>query len=548
MSLNEEQTRKIRLKNDLEFYAPRCLMIRTKQGTIEPFHLNTAQKHLHEIAQRQIEDRGYVRIIGLKGRQQGFSTYVQGRAYHKVSWHRGKKAYILTHEAEATKNLFEMAERFHNNCPDGYRPDTNASNAKELSFGGLDSGYRVATAGTKDTGRSATFQYFHGSEVAFWPNADVHAKGAMQAVPSGREAMGTEVWLESTANGRNNYFYHEWRKAEQGESEYEAVFIPWFWQDEYRSDWDSKWSLEPEESRIRDAHNLDYEQLAWRRLKIRELSVMGQRGFEAFKQEYPCTPEEAFDIMAGAAMEKLSRERHILRQFTIPNYWTRFTSIDWGTAKPFSLGWYTVTGEPLELRGQGMYPTRHIPEGSIIRYREWYGWSGEPDKGCRMEAPDVAERILEVEEENGELIDYRIGDTDMWAQHDGPSPQERMWERTEGMFMMGQAKKDRQANYENFRIMIQGTDGIPEFDTTENCRHFWRTVPELQLDEIEPNKGPGKKFEGAEQEDHVYKEVVYALASRAQVTTETERVHAEFKEAKRRSKVDSTRVNPGGGY
>ena len=83
----------------------------------------------------------------------------------------GSRAFILTHEQAATDNLFEMVERFHHHCPDVVKPSTGAANAKELYFDGLESGYRVGTASTKATGRSSTIQFFHGSEVAFWPHA-----------------------------------------------------------------------------------------------------------------------------------------------------------------------------------------------------------------------------------------------------------------------------------------------------------------------------------------------------------------------------------------
>ncbi len=76
-----------------------------------------------------------------------------------------------------------MVERYHSHCPDLVRPATGAANAKELSFETLESGYAVGTAGAKAVGRSQTVQLFHGSEVAFWPNAKTHFAGVVQAIP-----------------------------------------------------------------------------------------------------------------------------------------------------------------------------------------------------------------------------------------------------------------------------------------------------------------------------------------------------------------------------
>ena len=126
-----------------------------------------------------------------------------------------------------------MAARYHEHCPELVKPQTGATNAKELSFDTLDSGYRVATAGSKGVGRSQTIHYFHGSEVAFWPNANEHSAGALQAVPNENE---TEIILESTANGLGNYFHEQWQQAEAGIGDYIAIFIPWFLHQEYRRD------------------------------------------------------------------------------------------------------------------------------------------------------------------------------------------------------------------------------------------------------------------------------------------------------------------------
>src|SRR3546814_7335312 len=103
------------------------------------------------------------------------------RFYWKVTHGKGLRAFILTHRDQATANLFAMAKRFHDRVPRLVRPLTKASNAKELTFGRLDSGYQVGTAKAAGVGRSDTIQFFHGSEVAHWANADEHAAGALQA-------------------------------------------------------------------------------------------------------------------------------------------------------------------------------------------------------------------------------------------------------------------------------------------------------------------------------------------------------------------------------
>ncbi len=167
----------------------------------------------------------------MKGRQQGCSTYTEGRFFQRVTHYKGLRAFILTHKDEATAAIFGMAKRFYTHCPVSLRPLRSASNAKELVFSLLDSGYKVSTAGSEGTGRGETIQLFHGSEVAYWPNAETHVAGALQAVP---DEPGTEIILESTSNGRQGLFYAMCAAAMRGEGEYILVFIPWFWQREYR--------------------------------------------------------------------------------------------------------------------------------------------------------------------------------------------------------------------------------------------------------------------------------------------------------------------------
>jgi hypothetical protein len=219
------------------------------------------------------------------------STYIGGRFYHKVSWNKGIQAFILTHALDATQNLYKMAQRFYENTPSCVKPEVSTSNAKELIFGILDSGYKLGTAENKAVGRSATIQLLHGSETSFWANASEHAKGIMQAVPG---EPGTEIILESTANGLGNFFHQQWQQAEAGLSDFIAIFVPWFWQDEYQREPPADFSITSEEHELAVYYNLNNAQLNWRRYKIAELSVTGQDGEKAFRQEYPNTPDEAF--------------------------------------------------------------------------------------------------------------------------------------------------------------------------------------------------------------------------------------------------------------
>lgn len=286
---------RLELHDDFEAYADACLKIRTKAGKVEALRLNRSQRYLNDRLQKQLADKGKVRALVLKGRQVGISTYIAGRFYWRISHKRGFRAFILTHIDVASDNLFDMAKRFHENCPEMMRPATGKANAKELSFARMASGYKVATAGSAEVGRSETLQLFHGSEVAFWPNAQKHSAGVQQAIANVPE---TEVIFESTANGIGNAFHAAWKAAQRGETDYEPIFIPWFWHEEYASTLAAGWRPPQAFLDYEEAYGLERSQTHWAWLKNRELVVTAGGSPDEpcwqFRQEYPANADEAF--------------------------------------------------------------------------------------------------------------------------------------------------------------------------------------------------------------------------------------------------------------
>jgi len=306
------------LRGDLRLFAQQCLTVRTKSGTFEHLQFNRAQLEIHRRLEQQREQYGWVRALILKGRQQGCSTYVGARFYHKTSLNRGRNTYILTHEQPASDTLFGIVDRYQRNNP--IAPHVGTSNAKELEFDKLDSAYSVATAGQKAGGRSKAISFFHGSEVAFWPNAPEHFAASVQGVPL---EPGTEVILESTSAGAGGEFYERCCDAENGNSDYQLIFIPWWFSDEYARDPEPGFSLSQEEvsgdmseQEYQDTFKLTLRQMAWRRAKLREL-----RDPLLFRREYPATVQDAWTAPPGhepyiAPLEALrARKRHSVESY-----------------------------------------------------------------------------------------------------------------------------------------------------------------------------------------------------------------------------------------
>src|SRR6478672_562113 len=153
-SVVSEGQHTLRLQNDLEYFAKHALQIRPKDGRPSPFVFNKAQRKLHELLEKQKREKGRVRAVVLKARQLGVSTYVAARMFHRTINNPGLRTIIIGHERRASSNLFQIVKRFYENMPEELRPQTGTSNAEELIFDRIDSGYLVSVATTEGTGRS----------------------------------------------------------------------------------------------------------------------------------------------------------------------------------------------------------------------------------------------------------------------------------------------------------------------------------------------------------------------------------------------------------
>jgi len=263
---------------DLPFedFCARYLVVQNKAGEIVPLVLNRAQRHL--IANLTGRD------IVLKARQLGMSTVIQAKLFYEQM--RGNaRTYTLCHDDDLTSTLRRMVDRFYDHLPDVDRPPRKFANALLTTYPVLNSEGSIATVGGtagKRKGRGSSVTHIHGSEVAFWPDAESVMGAALQA---GNPA----IVLESTPNGMTGWFYERCMEALDGDSVWTLHFFPWWWDDEYRiplADGEAL-AYTPEEQALVEAHGLDAEQIKWRRNKQRELR-------DLFPQEYPEDPYSCF--------------------------------------------------------------------------------------------------------------------------------------------------------------------------------------------------------------------------------------------------------------
>lgn len=291
-----------RLKHEFKYYAPRMLKIRTKDGQLLPFKFNNMQLKIDAEIERQRALGKPVRIVILKYRQGGASTYTEGRIFHSTSMNEFTNSLIVAHEEDASTNLFSMSKLYYDELPVPLKPMKKSSNAKEVVFEnptldqkeklnnpGLRSRIKIATANNMGAGRSSTTHNLHASEVAFWRDGKTIMLGLMQAVPNTPNTM---VILESTANGVGGYFYDEWQRAKNGDSDFVALFFAWFEEPQYEMDVPHDFVPTSEERDMMQRFpEITHRKLVWRRWCIKN-NCGGDP--ETFKQEYPSDDIEAF--------------------------------------------------------------------------------------------------------------------------------------------------------------------------------------------------------------------------------------------------------------
>lgn len=203
--------------------------------------------------------------------------------------------------------------------------------------------------------------------------------------------------------------------------------------------------------------------------------------------------------------ELIVRPRDILQD--IPPHTLRFRSMDWGSAKPFSVGWWAVSDG-----------TWGLPKGALLRYREWYGSTGEANKGLKLDAKQVAHGILA--REKGEHMTYGVADPSMWIRNGGPAIAETML--LEGV-MFKKADNKREPGWQQMRMLMggipldhlnpEGPRTDPMLFVCEDCEDSIRTIPTLQHDEDKPEDLD------TEAEDHAADDWRYAVMSRPWVKT-----------------------------
>lgn len=227
-----------------------------------------------------------------------------------------------------------------------------------------------------------------------------------------------------------------------------------------------------------------------------------------------------WDIIDGAFFDCWNSDLHVLRPVELPKFWYRFRSGDWGSASPFSFGWWAVASDDFYHKDNDIV----IPRGALIRYREWYGVATDADgtikanKGLKLTAEEVARGILD--REVGDNITSGVLDPSAFDVNGGPTIASRMasvgvhFRKAENKRTPGRGAL---SGWDQMRGRLIGHGGRPAIYCFSTCINSIRTIPALQHDK--------NRVEDLDttMEDHAADEWRYACMSRPYIRPEPEK-------------------------
>jgi hypothetical protein len=305
-----------------EYLVEMFFCIVDKEKNTVPFFLNEVQKSFIDDLNQAVEDykagkRLNLKFLVLKGRQQGFTSFITAYQLACTITRKNFEGFTAADENNNADTIFENKAKYpYSQLPKAIQPTEKYNNRKQLRFDKINSSWEVKTA-SKNMGRSRTINFFHGSEAAFWHDG---ISGTQAGLGEALTKDAIQI-LESTANGYNEF------KDAWDSGKWENKFYEWWKTPEYRMKFESpekgkdfrekihtldKWIWK----RCRWLHEviqLDWEQIYWYFNKYD-----GYLNKELIKQEYPCSPDEAFLASGNCVFNKeilVERKEYLKRLY-----------------------------------------------------------------------------------------------------------------------------------------------------------------------------------------------------------------------------------------
>ena len=351
--------------------------IRTEDRKLR--YLNMSERPIQEALFAKAEERGHrgIRIINVKARKLGVTTLWSLYYLDDTLWTPNTTSCILAHTESDVRKLFQIVKTAYRNAPDAvklasgkiwYKPTAKYDNVNELVFDGINSKIYVALQSRGETNNN-----LHVSEAAHIPDDEERMAATMESVPN-RE-FGSNITVESSANGIGGWFHDSWYDAEAKMSQFEPVFFPWFSVPKNRVTPPADFYPTKEEEHLiakvaeRYGVTLEPSQVFWwRQKKVERKRLMNQ--------EHPTFPDDAF-LSSGMMVfeEQAVKDIQVKEPLRTIQDGTRI----W--AEPKAGRRYIVSGDPAEGvggdGGSGVVPERrrghrrrHARPGGRVRKRQ----------------------------------------------------------------------------------------------------------------------------------------------------------------------------------
>lgn len=300
---------RLEIKRNPEYLIELEFVIVDKKKQVVPFFLNEVQhdfmKRLNESIKKFSEGKlSSLSFLVLKGRQQGFTSFITAYQLACCVLKRNFEGFTLADAISNAQTIFENKAKFpHRNLPEPLKPTEKLNNRNEIRFIKLNSSWEVGVA-SKNVGRSRTINFFHGSEAAFW---QVQMSDLQAALSPAMTEDCISIY-ESTADGFNDF------KDMWDSGAYINCFYEWWRTPEYTTKFESRRKKEEFLDILKNGTGWIADRLRW--LKGRNLKI-GQLYWyyktweklvdkDKIRQEYPCTAEEAF-LMSGRPVFDLEK-------------------------------------------------------------------------------------------------------------------------------------------------------------------------------------------------------------------------------------------------
>lgn len=268
-----------------------CLQISSKNGDLIKFCPTRSQIKVMRAFMRQWERNNHnVRLVILKGRQQGISTLCHALIFWFLITHDGMRAMLMANtqrdlERIHFKRFADMARSFD------FKPISAINiTAKTLEIDHGEEPHCFAEgrwAQTESGVRGGTFNAVHLTEIDWYRNFEECFATVMGAVTA---KSNTVVLIESTSCGHGN-LYNLYNKHIEGNSNFEFIFLPWFNEPEYTLPLTEPLVLTDGQKEMQATYNISDEHMNWYQKMLWNMGNDETR----MKHEFPSCIEDGFE-------------------------------------------------------------------------------------------------------------------------------------------------------------------------------------------------------------------------------------------------------------